>query len=246
MTVERLMGVYWRQANEGRIQVQYSAADLEEFENEIEAEFNAGEIRSPVHLAGGNAHQLIELFKEISPHDWVLCSWRSHFHCLLKGAPPDEVRAAILMGRSIALCFPKYHILSSAIVGGICPIATGIGWSIKQRGTAERVICFIGDMTAETGIYYESAKYCEGHGLPVKFIIEDNGKSVKTDTTKVWGGASHRTGQADPWRKMTLDPFPPASHKPLQLEGRFPLWNTAGYRYELTREHVGTGKWVSL
>jgi|SRR5215467_12114449 len=157
------------------------------FEKDIAAEFEAGNIRAPVHLAGGNEKELIAIFEGIRPQDWVLCQWRSHYHCLLKGVPPAEVKAAILSGRSIALCFPKYRILCSAIVGGVAPISTGLAWSIKKKGLDERVFCFVGDMTAGSGIYYEAVNYVAGHDLPVVWYIEDNGKSVCTDTLEAWG-----------------------------------------------------------
>jgi pyruvate dehydrogenase E1 component alpha subunit len=157
------------------------------FEKEIAAEFEAGNIRAPVHLAGGNEQQLIDIFRDIRPQDWVLCAWRSHYHCLLKGVPAEKVKAAIMDGRSIALCFPEHRVLSSAIVGGIAPIATGLGWSIKRRDGDERVYCFMGDMTAETGICHEAMKYAGGHALPITWVIENNGKSVCTDTDEVWG-----------------------------------------------------------
>lgn len=166
------------------------------FEREIAAEFNAGEIKAPVHLAGGNEAELIEIFASIKPADWVLCSWRAHYHCLLKGVPLEQLKGAILDGRSIALCFPHYKILSSAIVGGICPIATGLAWAIKERGGRECVHAFVGDMSAMSGIYHECVRYCRGHGLPVNWWIEDNGKSVCTDTLQSWGypsGPTHET-----------------------------------------------------
>jgi TPP-dependent pyruvate/acetoin dehydrogenase alpha subunit len=159
-------------------------ADLIAFEDDIAADFDAGQDQGAVHLAGGNEQQLIDIFKDIAADDWVLCSWRSHYHCLLKGVPPARSSKPFMDGRSIALCFPEHRVLSSAIVGGICPIATGLGWAIKERGGKERVHVFIGDMTARTGIYHECIQYCCGHALPVTFWIEDNGKSVCTDTRR--------------------------------------------------------------
>lgn len=191
--------------------------DLIAFEKDIAAEFEAGKIKAPVHLAGGNESKLIEIFKDIRAEDWVLCQWRSHYHCLLKGVPAAEVKAAIISGRSIALCFPEYRVLSSAIVGGIAPIAGGLAWSIKRRGGSEKVYAFVGDMTAEAGIFSESLRYSHGHDLPVRFIIEDNGKSVCTNTKEVWG---------DPRLMDKLE----------SLHGY--------YRYDLSWPHVGTGKWV--
>lgn len=160
--------------------------ELIDFEEDIAKEFNNGNIKAPVHLYSGNESEMIDIFKDIRPQDWVLCSWRSHYQCLLKGVPKDELKARIMDGKSISLCFPKYKILSSAIVTGTLPIAVGLGLSIKRQNKDERVYCFVGDMTSETGSFEECYKYVRNHDLPVKFIIEDNGKSVCTDTKKTW------------------------------------------------------------
>lgn len=162
--------------------------ELLAFEEDIAAEFEAGNIPHPVHLAGGNEVQLIDLFQRIDKDvDWVACSWRSHYHALLKGVPPEQVKAAIMAGRSIALCFPEHRMISSAIVGGICPIALGIAWALKRSGERGTVWCFVGDMTAVTGIFTECVRYAMGHDLPIQFVLEDNGMSVCTPTREVWG-----------------------------------------------------------
>jgi pyruvate dehydrogenase E1 component alpha subunit len=163
-----------------------TSEDLINFEKDIAAEFNAAKIRAPVHLYSNNEAQMIEIFKDVRPDDWVCCSWRSHYQCLLKGVPPAEVKAEIMAGRSISLCFPEHRIVSSAIVGGILPIAVGIAMGIKREGGKNRVHCFMGEMTAETGMAHECLKYCQNHGLPIRFIVEDNGKSVCTDTRVTW------------------------------------------------------------
>jgi pyruvate dehydrogenase E1 component alpha subunit len=166
----------------------YTAEELIEFENEMAQCFNDARIKAPVHLYDGNEEQMIEVFKNnnIGPEDWVLCSWRSHYQCLLKGVPKDKLKQAILDGRSISLCFKEQRVLSSGIVTGVLPIATGIALDIKRKGGTNRVYCFMGDMTSETGIAHECIKYARAHDLPIHFIIEDNGKSVCTDTRATW------------------------------------------------------------
>ena len=44
----------------------------------------------------------------------------------------------------------------------------------------------MGEMTSETGIAHECIKYSRNLDLPIHFIIEDNEKSVCTDTRKTW------------------------------------------------------------
>ena len=162
--------------------------DLIDFETEIAACFDDAMIRAPVHLYNGNEEKMIEIFEKhkISDEDWVLCSWRSHYQCLLKGVPPEELKSAILRGRSISLCFKKYRVLSSGIVTGVLPIAVGVALDIKRKGGKNKVYCFMGEMTSETGNAHECIKYARNHELPIHFIIEDNGKSVCTDTRATW------------------------------------------------------------
>lgn len=202
------------------MKVSLTADDLIAFEDEIAALFADKKVRAPVHLAGGNEKPLIEIFeKHVDEQDWVLGSWRSHYHCLLKGVPPERVKEEIVAGRSISLCFPDYRILSSGIVGGTAPIAVGLAMAIKRKGETgkRKVVCFVGDMTYETGIVQEAVRYARGHALPVLWVIEDNGLSVGTPTQEAWGA-------------------------------RAPIWSdtTLYYRYHLTRPHVGIGNFVSF
>jgi len=159
---------------------------LTAFEEEIANEFNNGKIHAPIHLYNGNEASMINFFSRIRHEDWVFCSWRSHYQCLLKGVPKDILKNEIMSGKSISLCFPDYKIYSSAIVGGSLPIAMGVAFGLKQQNINETVYCFIGDMTAETGIAHETIKFSINHNLPIHFIIEDNGLSVMTDTKKTW------------------------------------------------------------
>ena len=160
--------------------------DLIKFEEEIAELFNGANISAPVHLYYGNEDQIIDVFKKVRPQDWVFCSWRSHYQCLLKGVPTEKIKNEILAGRSISLCFPDYQIYSSALVGGSLPVAVGTAIAIKRKDEDSKVYCFMGDMTSETGIAHECIKYSRNHQLPIHFIIEDNSKSVCTDTRETW------------------------------------------------------------
>ena len=194
--------------------------ELIDFENDIAECFNRGEIKSPVHLSSNNEDQLIEVFKTVAPRDWICCSWRSHYHCLLKGVPPDRLKYEIMMGRSISLCFPEYRIISSAIVGGIIPIAVGIAMGMKRAGDPAKVHVFVGDMTAATGIAYECSNYAAHHMLNMRYVIEDNGLSVCTPTAAAWG------------RSM-----------PAMLDGALEV---ARYGYASKWPHAGAGKRIQF
>lgn len=165
---------------------------LVRFESEIAGLFNAGKIQAPIHLYSGNESQIIEVFQNVKIMDWIFCSWRSHYQCLLKGVPADELKNAILQGKSISLCFPKYRIFSSAIVAGQLPIAVGVAMELKRSNQQDHVWCFMGDMTSETGMAQTCIRFAENYDLPITFVIEDNGFSVLTETRDVWNSKTLR------------------------------------------------------
>ncbi len=194
---------------------------LIKFEDEIAEIFNAGKIRAPIHLYSDNEDFLIKFFKKVKKNDWVFCSWRSHYQCLLKGVPPKILKKEIIDGKSISLCFPKYRIYSSAIVGGILPISVGVALSLKRNNSKSKVYCFMGDMTSETGIAHETIKYSINKKLPIHFIIEDNSKSVCTDTRKTWS-----------LKNLTFE----------KTKSKFITF----YKYKLKYPHAGAGKRVQF
>ena len=162
------------------------------FEEDIAHCFNTKQIRAPVHLYHGNEEQMIDIFKGVQKDDWVCCTWRNHYQCLLKGVPPEELKARIMKGKSMVMCIKEHNILCSSIVGGIPSIAVGIAWGLKlnkpqEQKHSNRVWCFVGDMSAHTGAFNEAYKYARGHCLPITWIIEDNGLSVETPTDVAWG-----------------------------------------------------------
>ena len=172
--------------------------DIVSFEKEIADIFATGVIRAPVHLRAGREDQLIKIFREheIGFDDYVFGYWDSHELALLKGVPREELKQAILDGKSISLCFPEQKILCSGIVGSLMGTAVGVAWSLKNQNKKGRAFIFCGDMSAETGIFHEAVKYAYNFDLPVVFIVCDNGVSVMTNTREVWGAA-------EPWFKGT-------------------------------------------
>jgi pyruvate dehydrogenase E1 component alpha subunit len=192
----------------------WNEEELIHFEKKIVESWENGKIKGPVHLSGGNEKHLIEIFKRISKNDWVLSTWRSHYHALLKGISPKWLESEILDGRSISIINREQKFYSSAIVGGIIPIATGIAMSNKRDNKNEIVWCFVGDMTFETGTFMENYKYIKNFDLPVRFVVEDNGVSTNTPTIETW-----------------------------VEKGIIPS-DVVYYEYEKQWPHYGTGKWV--
>jgi pyruvate dehydrogenase E1 component alpha subunit len=193
----------------------WDKAGLVQFERKMADHWEAGKVRGPIHLSGGNEDELIEIFKYIKKSDWVFSTWRSHYHALLKGVPSEWLEEEILAGRSITIVNQEEKFYSSAIVGAIIPIATGVAMANKRDGKDDKVWCFIGDMAFETGGFYEMHKYAQRYDLPIRFVVEDNGVSTNTPTEETWNGIK---------REVPNDV----------------IW----YEYEKQWPHYGTGKWI--
>ena len=199
---------------------------LIDFETEVKEIYESGKIKAPVHLSGGNEEQLIKIFEDVNKDDWVFSSWRNHYHALLHGIPRDTLMDLIVRGKSMSVYSKEPKFYSSAIVGGIIPIALGVAKALKMkqddtlnknyyRDNERKVWCFIGDMTFETGIFYEAHKYATNFDLPLTFVVEDNNMSTNTPTDETWN-----------YKKRDIP------------------YGVIYYQYERGFPHHGTGNWV--
>jgi TPP-dependent pyruvate/acetoin dehydrogenase alpha subunit len=196
--------------------IDWTEEKLIAFEQEIVDIWEAGKITGPVHLSNGNEKHLIEIFKRIKQTDWVFSTWRSHYHWVLKGISADYGKELITQGKSITMCNIDEKFYASAIVGATLSIALGAALSIKKSGGDDKVWVFVGDMSFESGIFYEVHKYARNFDLPLYFVVEDNGVSTYTPTEATWN-----------------------------IKREIPN-DVVHYSYKSKFPHYGSGKWVAF
>lgn len=169
---------------------EYTKQELIDFENRIGDLYMDNKLPFLFHLSGGNEDELIEIFKDIKEGDWVISNHRSHYHALLHGIPAEVVEDRILNGRSMFIYDKKRNFFCSAIIGGTPAIAAGVAWALKRKNSNNKVWCFIGDGTEDSGHTFEAARYVDGFDLPCTFVIENNNRSVETTNEERWGKTS--------------------------------------------------------
>ena len=189
---------------------------LIKFEEKIRDEYEAGNIRGPIHLAKNNENELIEIFQYIDQDDWVFVPWRNHYHALLHGVDETKLFNSIMAGKSMGTNNINPNFYASSIVGGVIPLAVGTAMALKRKKSKKMVWCFVGDMTSETGVFHECYKYSKNFDLPIQWVIEDNDISVHTNTEMAWG------------KKQAVPD------------------DVIYYKYKLGYPHHGTGKWVNF
>lgn len=162
-------------------------------EDRLKAHWEAGDIHHLLHLCGGNEDFLLDYYsKNVKPGDWVLCSHRTHYHALMYGISPDDLVERVLNGKSMFIYDDRF--ICSSIVAGVCSIACGIALAIAQKGAPERVHCWVGDGATDEGSFWEAVRFCEGRGLPLKFIVEDNGAQCGVGYEERWGAGNGQLG----------------------------------------------------
>ncbi len=200
-----------------KMEIKITKQELIDFESEIIKLWEDAKIPYPVHFSGGNEDELMEIFKEIQPGDYILSTHRNHYHYLLAGGSKEKLKEMILRGDSMHVFDKKLNFFTSSIVAGCPAIAAGIALGLKKKDSNNRVWCFIGDGAEDEGHFYEAVRYVDGWNLPCIFIIEDNNRSVDTPKKERYGKSEMS------WPKCVRR-----------------------YKYNATYPHVGTDKWVDF
>ena len=102
------------------------------FEKKIAKLWGDGKIPYPIHFAGGNEDQLIEIFKEIKKEDYIFSTHRYHYHYILAGGSQNHLEEMIMQGKSMHIFDKKLNFLSTSSVAGGPTIAAGVAWGLKK------------------------------------------------------------------------------------------------------------------
>lgn len=147
-------------------------------------------IRTPIHLYNGEEAIAVGVCSNLKKEDIVFSNHRSHGHYLAKGG---NLRAMISelysketgccggKGGSMHLCDMQSGVsLTSSIVAGNIPIATGNALANKIRRTNNISCVFFGDGATEEGTAYESICFAALKKLPILYICENNKYAINT------------------------------------------------------------------
>jgi pyruvate dehydrogenase E1 component alpha subunit len=196
----------------------WTPEELISFEDRIGELYLDNKLPFLFHLSGGNENQLIDIFENIKEGDYVISNHRSHYHALLHGIPPETVEDRILNGRSMFIYDRERNFFCSAIIGGTPAIAAGIAWALKRKGSSQRVWCFIGDGTEDSGHTYEAVRYVDGFDLPCTFVIENNNRSVESTNDERWGKTADYQWNSSSVIKYHYDITYPHARKPGMID----------------------------
>lgn len=148
------------------------------------------EMKTPMHMSMGEEAVSVGVCHAIGSQGKVLSSYRSHA-TFLAHTGNVELFFSELFGRvnghadgksgSMHLAEPdRGHWGSSGIVASNIPVALGLAFAQKHKGTGATTAVFFGDGAIDEGSFWESVNVASLMKLPVLFVCEDNGLAVHT------------------------------------------------------------------
>jgi pyruvate dehydrogenase E1 component alpha subunit len=137
-----------------------------------------------LHLSIGEEATIVGSARALRESDYLISTYRSHGHALVRGTPPENVMAE-LFGRVDGCSGGRggsMHMFDLArrfmggygIVGGNLPIAAGIALASDYKGTDEVTLCVFGDGASNQGTFGETLNIAALWKLPVVFMVTNN------------------------------------------------------------------------
>ena len=164
------------------------------FETRVAEQYTKGRIGGFCHLYSGEEAVAVGALWHLEERDYVIGSYRDHAYYLIRGGDPAKCMAE-LFGHANGCCKGKggsMHLFDwdvnflggYAIVGGMCPIAAGLGLSIRHKGEDRVVLCFFGDGATNQGVYHEALNMASLYQLPVIWVCENNQYAIGTSVPR--------------------------------------------------------------
>jgi pyruvate dehydrogenase E1 component alpha subunit len=154
------------------------------FEEKVMEMLFANEIKCPTHLYIGEEAVATGVCASLQKHDYAFGTYRSHGFYIAKGGTMNSLMSELLCketgcsrgkGGSMHVAAPEIGILgTTAIVGGIIPLAVGTAMAVKMQNDDRIVVSFFGDGATDEGVFYESINFASVRKLPIVFVCENN------------------------------------------------------------------------
>ena len=167
---------------------------IRRFEQAALLNYNAGRMGGWLIVSAGQESIAAGVRSLMEPDDHSISGWRGMGHALAAGIEMGPCMAELFgktngcsKGKSGALSFfapAKHHWGCHATAAAQTPLAAGLAFALKQREIAGVVFCFLGEGSVNQGVYHESLNLVGLFGLPVIYIIGNNGFAMFTSASR--------------------------------------------------------------
>ena len=137
-----------------------------------------------LHLAIGEEATIVGSCRALQDADYLISTYRSHGHALVRGTSPDAVMAELFgrvdgtsKGRGGSMHMfdlEKRFMGGYGIVGGNLPIGAGMALASDLLGTSDVTLCVFGDGASNQGTFGETMNLAALWKLPIVFMVTNN------------------------------------------------------------------------
>jgi pyruvate dehydrogenase E1 component alpha subunit len=157
---------------------------IRRFEERAGEMYARAKIGGFLHLSIGEEATIVGSARALADSDYLISTYRSHGHALVRGTPPENVMAELFgrvdgcsggRGGSMHMFDLERRFMGGyGIVGGNLPIAAGIALASDYKGTDEVTLCVFGDGASNQGTFGETLNIAALWRLPVVFMVTNN------------------------------------------------------------------------
>jgi len=169
-------------------------ARIRRFEEEAARLYTEKKIGGFLHLYIGQEAVAVGALSVLQDNDYVMTAYRCHGHYLARGGSSRAGMAELLgketgcaKGRGGSMHFydvERRFMGGWGIVGAQVPVAAGLAFAEKYKGSDGIAICFLGDGAINIGSFHEGLSLAALWNIPVIFVIENNYFAMGTPLEK--------------------------------------------------------------
>jgi len=173
---------------EGKIDLLRQMMRSRRFEQKALSYYQAGKIGGWLILSIGQESVAASVRSLMGPQDHGISGPRGIGHAMVAGMPMGPCMAELFgkangcsKGKGGMFSFydpSRNHWGCHALAAAQTPLAAGLAFALKQRDIPGAVVCFLGDGAVNQGVYHESLNLAGLFGLPVVYLIENNGYAL--------------------------------------------------------------------
>jgi pyruvate dehydrogenase E1 component alpha subunit len=204
---------------------------IREFENRTAQAYQQAKIGGFCHLYIGQEAVAVGTINAVNHDDPVITAYRDHGHALARGMDPGACMAE-MFGKSTGCAKgkggsmhmfdkPNWLFGGHGIVSAQTPLGAGLAFASKYEvevlnkslagGPAKKkvALCYLGDGALNQGALHEAMNLAGLYGLPVIYIVENNGYSMGTSIERGTTMAHDLLKKADAYgiEGRTIDGF---------------------------------------
>ena len=174
----------------------YDMQLIREFELRCMQQYQQAKIGGFCHIYSGQEASAVGTIGSVEHDDPVILAYRDHGHALVRGMTARACMAE-MFGRAPGCAKgkggsmhmfdkPNWLFGGHGIVGAQTPLGAGLAfgsryeWEVLETGKKKVTLCYLGDGAIDQGAFHEALNLASLFGLPVLYIIENNGYSMGT------------------------------------------------------------------